>query len=436
MEFWIKIVLLCLGGSCVMLLAHTYVIYPRWTIHRAKGRGDKLPAVDAHDASFDPEIVVVMAVYNEASCLEATLRSIKANTAGRKCRILAGSDGSTDGSDEIGHRLAGDWSALEYRVFGGRQGKMRIVNELIRSVRPTLADPDNALLVMCDANIVWGEGLLSKLVRHFVRQEIGQVGAAPHDPAKQRPGIGDHEDAYIDGENRLKHAEGILWGCTIGAFGACHAMRFRLFEHIPENYSDEDFFLSMHCLASGYETHLDLEAICYESVSVDIREEFRRKRRISRGNFQNLAHFRELLTARSPHLEERPGPALRPELLTLAYAFWSHKGLRWYGPHLLIVGMLAAFALAIIDLRFAWPAGLLSLALAAAGTDVLLSRFAPSEWSWHLRPLRIVRYFFSMNIALFLGWYDFMRGSCQGFWEPIRRVEASHPGETIEAVKG
>jgi len=436
MEFWIKIVLLCLGGGCLLLLAHTYVIYPRWTIHRAKGLATDLPAVDAQDAFLDPEIVVVMAVYNEASCLEATLRSIKANTAGRRCRILAGSDGSTDDSDEIGQRLAVEWSELEYRVFGGRQGKMRIVNELIRSVRPTLSDPDNALLVMCDANIIWGDGLLSKLVRHFVRQEIGQVGAAPHDPAKQRPGIGDHEDAYIDGENRLKQAEGILWGCTIGAFGACHAMRFRLFEPIPENYSDEDFFLSMHCLASGYETHLDLEAICYESVSVDIRQEFRRKRRISRGNFQNLAHFRELLTVQAPHPGARPGPAIRPGLLTLAYAFWSHKGLRWYGPHLLIVGMLAAFALAIMDLRFALPAVLLCLALAAAGTDVLLSRLAPSEWSWHLRPLRIIRYFFSMNVALFLGWYDFMRGSCQGFWEPTRRVATSHPGETIEAVKG
>jgi cellulose synthase/poly-beta-1,6-N-acetylglucosamine synthase-like glycosyltransferase len=436
MEFWIKIILFMLGGSCALLLAHTYAFYPWWTVRRAKGRSTDLPPLTADDTNSSPEVVVVMAVYNEATCLEATLRSIKANTSGRNCRILAGSDGSTDGSDEIGRRLAADWPALEYRVFGGRQGKMRIVNELIRSVRPTLSDPDSAILVMCDANIVWGGELLSKLVRHFVRPEIGQVGAAPHDPAKRRPGIGDHEDAYINGENRLKHAEGQLWGCTIGAFGACHAMRFRLFEHIPENYSDEDFFLSMHCLASGYETHLDLEALCYESVSVDIREEFRRKRRISRGNFQNFAHFRELLTARSPRLGERAGPALRPGLLTLAYAFWSHKGLRWYGPHLLVLGTLAAFGLALLDLRFAWPAGLLSLAFAAAGADALLSRLAPSEWSWHLRPLRIVRYFFSMNIALFLGWYDYMRGSCQGFWEPIRRVEASKSGDPIKVVNG
>ena len=70
------------------------------------------------------------------------------------------------------------------------------------------------------------------------------------------------------------------------------------------------------------------------------------------------------------------------------------------------------------------------------GPDALLSRLAPSEWSWHLRPLRIVRYFFSMNIALFLGWYDYMRGSCQGFWEPIRRVEASKSGDPIKVVNG
>ena len=57
----------------------------------------------------------------------------------------------------------------------------------------------------------------------------------------------------------------------------------------------DDFFICMNILLSGHNTINDLEAIVYEDVSNQLSEEFRRKRRISRGNFINLFHFRKLL---------------------------------------------------------------------------------------------------------------------------------------------
>jgi radical SAM superfamily enzyme YgiQ (UPF0313 family) len=54
--------------------------------------------------------------------------------------------------------------------------------------------------------------------------------------------------------------------------------------------------------------------------------QFRRKRRIGKGNFQNLRHFSDLLNP----------------FTKLGYVFWSHKALRWLTPFLIALAYVAA----------------------------------------------------------------------------------------------
>ena len=93
---------------------------------------------------------------------------------------------------------------------------------------------------------------------------------------------------------QFKHAESKLWGMLMGPFGGCFAIRKSLFHPIPEHFLVDDFFVCMHILQNGHLAINDLDAAVCEDVSNQIAEEFRRKRRISMGNFINLQYFRKI----------------------------------------------------------------------------------------------------------------------------------------------
>lgn len=393
-------------GISLLLLAHTYAIYP--VLMRFLARGRSLPSSAWLDGDELPEVAVLMAVYNEESVLEETISSILASDyPAEKVRIYVGSDGSTDSSDQIIRDFAREDRRLRLVQFGGRNGKIRIINHLAEGVMSTFTDSENALFVLCDANVVWRPDLLRRLARHFGRESVGLVGSAVVDRVAGRNGIGEQEESYIGQENRIKYSEGVLWGRIMGAFGACYAMRARLFQPVPPRYIVDDFYLTMACLEQGSDAIVDLEAISHEAVSTDIREEFRRKRRIATGNFQNLAHFWSFL------LPWNGGPAT-------SFAFWSHKGLRWCGPLLILAAFCAC--LVMLAIQPLHPISLLGLGgfLAAgtmAGVDFLLYRTNQRQ----VKLFRFVRYFLSMNAALFLGLIDFLRGPRNSVWEPTRR---------------
>lgn len=420
METALVIVLSLVFWGSFFLVGLSYALYPDLVVRLARRRC--LPEPGKKSDEDLPEVAVLLAVYNEEAVLEATLESIFASDyPGEKLSVWIGSDGSTDRSHEIIESFQERFDGLDLRIFSGRNGKIRIVNRRAEDAAGKLDDPETAVFALCDANVTWAPDMLRRLVGHFQRDGVGLVAPAVMDAALAHEGIGHEEEAYIGRENRIKHAEGVLWGSMMGAFGACYVLRARLFQPVPETYVVDDFYQTMACLESGHEAIVDLDAICHESVSTDIREEFRRKRRIAMGNFQNLAHFRRFL---------RPWNCGIP----CWFAFWSHKGLRWYGPQLLLAGIVACLALAFLQPFYLLPlAGIVALFL-AAGVDSLLDRF---PGAWHFKPIRFARYFFAMNTALLLGWFTFLRGVRSNVWEPTKRVGAQSDltceGTTVES---
>ena len=391
-----------LWGS-LALLAHTYAVYP--LAMRLLGRGRALPPERFESDDELPEVAVLMAVYNEEKVLASTLASILASDyPAEKLIIFIGSDGSTDRSDEIVEGFAKTHPRLRLANFGGRNGKIRVVNRLAGDAVSGFQDSDKALFVLCDANIDWSPSMLRRLASHFKRPEVGLVGAAVLDRAREHAGIGDQEEAYVGQENAVKHAEGVLWGRVMGVFGACYAMRARLFVPVPPLHLVDDFYQTLACFEQGADAIVDLDAVCHEAVSTDIREEFRRKRRIAAGNFQNLRRFRSFLQPWNSDL-------------ATTFAFWSHKGLRWFGPHLLIAGFLSCLVLSAIHPVHLLPLGGFLAVFAMALADRLL----PGKGGRLAKVFRFARYFLSMNLALLLGFLDFLRGPRTSVWEPTRR---------------
>ena len=144
-------------------------------------------------------------------------------------------------------------------------------------------------------------------------------------------------------------------------------------------------------------------AICYEGVSHEISEEYRRKSRISAGNFQNLSTF--------PHL-------WWPPFAPLQFAFFSHKVLRWIVPFLLIIMLITLVGLSLMgNLFYA-----LLLVLLVSGLffvpllDVLLKKIGIN-----FSLLRNIRYFLMMNLALLEGFFKYIKGIRSNVWEPTKR---------------
>ena len=128
----------------------------------------------------------------------------------------------------------------------------------------------------------------------------------------------------------MKYQEGVVWGAMMGAFGGCFAVRRACYHPAPAEFLVDDFYITMAVLRDGYQAINELDAICYEDVSDHLPEEFRRKARISAGNFQNLGEFR---------------PLLCPPWRGVAFAWWSHKVLRWCTPQLLLLLLAATVGL-------------------------------------------------------------------------------------------
>ena len=271
----------------VLGIVHSYLFFP--AVLRILSKGKRQNAI-VHQYEDDlPAISIILAVYNEEVVIEEKLRTtFKTNYPLDKIEFLIGSDASTDNTNAIIAQWQQQYPQIKFTPFLGRTGKAAIVNQLTEiAIHP--------IFILTDANVFFEEDTIYHLVKHFKHQEIAQVGANIQNPLYKAEGISYQEKSYLSRENLIKYQEGVIWGSMIGAFGGCYAIRASHFAPVPATFLMEDFYISMQALAQGGKSINELQAICYEDVSNKITEEFRRKVRISAGNFQNLNHFKSLL---------------------------------------------------------------------------------------------------------------------------------------------
>jgi glycosyltransferase involved in cell wall biosynthesis len=391
--FWLS-----LGG-----LLHTYLIYPALLALLARGKTRAWPA-STFGKSPPPFISVIMSVYNEEKVLAEKLDSLSnLEYPPERIAFFFGSDGSNDRSNEILSAFLVQDPRARFFPYPERQGKPGVINRLAAVAlenRPAALDH---LFLITDANVILSPAAPRLMARHFADPQMAIVDAHMTHTGLRAPGISRAENRYIATEVLLKYREGLLWGKMIGPFGGCYALRSTFFSPVPPTFLVDDFYIAMRAFERGGLAINDLEARCYEAVSHEIDQEYRRKARISAGNFQNLFTFAHLLW-----------PPYRP----LAFAFFSHKVLRWLGPFLMLAALGAGAALA-------WRGNLfyrsLFFLLIGAGVVLPLVDLALKTWHIHWMPLRGARYFMVMNVALFQGFCKFLKGIQSNVWEPPKR---------------
>lgn len=377
----------------LFFILHSYIIYPVIIrILSIKKRGNQLYY---HPEDPLPEITILMSVYNEQDVIEEKLQSIfTSNYPPDKINVIIGSDASTDLTNDILERISSLNQKLEFIPFKERRGKANVINQLMNKV-------GSEIIVLTDANVMLEKSTLYELAKHFKNPDIGLVDTNMINQDLQKDGISIQEKVYISLEVKIKNLEGLIWGTMMGPFGGCYAMRRDLYTNVPANFLVDDFFLNMKALEQGKKAINDLNAKVHEDVSNNLSEEFRRKVRISTGNFQNLFVF--LNVFKNPFSGK-------------AFAFFSHKILRWLGPFFLM--SLFLFNLLLINTNefYLYTFIIQCTILFLPVLDYILRKIRI-----HVLFLRFATHFLAMNLALIIGFFRFMTGVKTSVWQPTRR---------------
>ncbi len=378
----------------LFLLIYTYLLYP-WLATKLAQRVSDNPIIFQRDEL--PKVAILMSAFNEEKILEKKLSSVYHTKYPKELiYFYVGSDNSTDSTNSILEEFGKQQDNFFYSIYQERRGKANVINSLMNSV-----EDDIEFVILTDANVIFTEDCIYEMIKDFKNSKVGQVGANVINYDVSTDDIGAEEEYYIGRENRLKNAEGKLWGASMGAFGACYAIRKKLIPQIPANFLMEDFFISLHVLKNNSQALLNLKARVLEDIPGTLSQEFKRKKRISAGNFQNLSHYLWSFIQR-----------FWPQ----GFVFFSHKILRWVGPFILIGLGLTLLALALKGgiFRILFYISIVVFAL------IVLDYIFQSK-KIYFRPIRALRYFLMMNVALLMGFFVFLKGVKTNAWQPTIR---------------
>src|SRR5688572_13434975 len=114
---------------CIVLIVHTYVIYPMLLLLVFRNESIKLQEYE-HQEEL-PELSVLIAAYNEEKVIVEKIHTVY-NSAypSSKIHVVVGSDASSDATDLLVEGLMGRYPNLRLVRFSGRTGKIGIMNQL------------------------------------------------------------------------------------------------------------------------------------------------------------------------------------------------------------------------------------------------------------------------------------------------------------------
>jgi cellulose synthase/poly-beta-1,6-N-acetylglucosamine synthase-like glycosyltransferase len=252
--------------------------------------------------------------------------------------------------------------------------------------------------VFSDANTFFAPHALKAMVVHFSDPGVGGVSGE----LRLKGAAGDNQDSlYWRVEQFLKFFEARIGG-LLGANGAIYAIRRALWKPLASDTICDDFCVGMNVAAAGHRLVYEPTAWAEEDTPDAIEEEFKRRVRIGIGNFQALM--------RQPEYFYRTSAGT-------AFAYLSHKVLRWIAPHLILIGVAVSFVLALDS-----PVWVCMLLLELAGIAVGAGLYALSGKGRRLPGLlRIVAFLYALNWAFLVASWRYARGNYSGSWRRTAR---------------
>jgi cellulose synthase/poly-beta-1,6-N-acetylglucosamine synthase-like glycosyltransferase len=375
--------------TCLSGVFYHYVGYPIliWACSIAFGRSRSIPDLERDNP---PSVSVVVAALNEESVIgDRITNALSADYPPTRFEFVVASDGSSDRTADIVNGY-GD-SRVRLFEFSTRRGKAHVLNDVI----PRLSSD---IVILSDANTFLEPAVVGRMVRWLNAPDVGVVVGRL---VLTDPFTGNNMDgAYWKYETFLKQCESRL-EALLGANGAIYGFRRSLFVPLPADTLVDDLVLPLLIkLRTRCAIIYDMDSVAHEEAPDRIGSEVERRRRIGAGGFGSLSVL---------------SPLLRPSFGWTAFAFASHKLLRWVCPFLLL-GLLVSNLLLLESGLYQVAFAAQVLFYAASMVGAALPGSSPP-----VRVLRLAALFSGMNLALLGGFWRWSSGQRGAVWQRTAR---------------
>ncbi len=380
----------------ILVVGYTYVGYGIiiYILSKLRKRTNVLSSTPDEQL---PAVTLLVAAYNEADIIRTKIQNtLELDYPKNKLEIFFVTDGSTDQTPEI----VKEYPAIQLFHSFERKGKIHAVNRVMKSVK-------TPIVIFCDANTDLNREAIKYIVRHYQDPTIGGVAGEKRILSKDKDNAsGSGEGLYWKYESFLKKKDAEVYS-IVGAAGELFSVRTDLFEEPAENMIIEDFYLSMRITAKGYRFAYEPDAFAMETASASVKEEWKRKVRISAGGFQAMSKLSYLLNP------------FRYGILSFQYI--SHRVLRW---------TLAPFFLPIIFIANVWlafygiPFYQLTMALQVFFYGLAFLGYLLRDKKIGIKGFFVPYYFAVMNLSVYFGLNRYLRGKQSVVWEKAKRATA------------
>ncbi len=350
------------------------------------------------DFGYEPDVTLFIAAYNEKDFVADKIKnSRELDYPPEKLHMVWVTDGSDDGTPEVLKAYEG----VEVHHQPQRNGKIGAMNRGIKLVK-------SPIVVFCDANTMLGKESIRRIVNLFSDPKVGCVSGEKRIFGKDKDSAaGAGEGLYWKYESALKKWDAELYS-VVGAAGELFAIRTELYEEVEKDTLLDDFIISLRVAQKGYTIQYDPEAYAIENASANVKEELKRKIRISAGGIQSVVRLRSLLNFF--------------KFGTLSFQYISHRVLRWTLAPLALLFLIPTGTILAAD------EGILELGFYSILLWLQLLFYLSALLGWYLenksiriKLLFVPYYFFIMNLSVFLGFKRYLKGSQSVNWERAKR---------------
>lgn len=345
-----------------------------------------------------PPVTLLIAAYNEAGFIEQKIHNtLELDYPAEKLQVMIVTDGSTDGTPDIIRR----YPSIILLHEPERSGKTAAINRAMLQV-------STPVVVFCDANTLLNKAAIRNLVKHYDDPHTGGVAGEKKVVAGGDDGAAGMEGVYWKYESALKKLDAALYS-VVGAAGELFSIRTALFRPVEPEVVLDDFIISLRINMAGYRIAYAPDAYAMEAPSFSITEEHKRKVRISAGGFQSIVMLKPLLNIFKYPL--------------LSFQYISHRVLRWTLCPLCLPLLLLSNAALVAMGAGPWFTAFLAAQLAFYGLAAI--GYVLANRSVRVKIFYIPFYFLFMNVAIFEGFFRYIRKRQSAAWERSSRSMAT-----------
>ena len=368
-----------------LIIFYCYILYPLilMTIK-------KIHNLPVQISDITPTVSIIISAYNEARIIKKNIENkLKLNYPRNKLEIIVISDASNDGTDEIVREFTKHGVVLIQQTQ--RQGKTAALNKAVPIAK-------GEIICFADANSIWDENALIKIIRNFADSKVGYVTGKMVYVNSAGNIIGDGCDAYMKYENKLREFETQV-GSIVGVDGGIDAVRRALYEPMNPDLLP-DFVLPLKAIEKGYRVIYEPEAILKEESLSNTKDEFKMRVRVILRSLHALFYMKHLLNPL--------------KFKIFAWQLLSHKVLRYF----VWTFMLLVFIMNLFLFNYGQIYGLMMYLQIIFYILVILGVISEKRDFRIKKITYIPYYFFLVNLSSAVAFFKFLKGENTVIWQP------------------